>query len=72
MALVLSRHENESIVFPDLGITITVVRINGDKARLAIEAPKEVVIHRKEVNDAIEHEKAKREQELKNLLDGKS
>ena len=39
--LVLSRHENESIVI-DGRIKITVVRISDDRIRLGIEAPKEV------------------------------
>lgn len=54
--LVLSRKKNESIVI-DLGngqyITITLVEIRGDKARLGIVAPKEIPVHRQEVHDAI-------------------
>ena len=50
--LVLSRKLNESIVIND-DITVTVVDIRGDKVRLAIEAPKEVPVHRREVFDAI-------------------
>ena len=50
--LVLSRKVNESIVVND-DITITVVEIRGDKVRLAIEAPREVSVHRREVFDAI-------------------
>jgi len=50
--LVLSRKMNESIVIND-DITVTVVDIRGDKVRLAIEAPKEVPVHRREVFDAI-------------------
>ncbi len=46
--LVLSRHENESIVI-DGRIKITVVRINADKIRLGIEAPKEVAVWREEL-----------------------
>jgi len=50
--LVLSRKMNESIVIND-DIMVTVVDIRGDKVRLAIEAPKEVPVHRREVFDAI-------------------
>ena len=50
--LVLSRKKNESIIIND-DITIIVVEIRGDKARLGIEAPKEVPVHRKEVYEAI-------------------
>lgn len=51
--LVLSRKKNESIVIGGV-VTITVVEIRGDKVRLGIEAPKEVDVHRKEVQEAIE------------------
>lgn len=50
--LVLSRAKNESIVIND-DITITVVEIRGDRVRLAVEAPREVPVHRREVFDAI-------------------
>lgn len=55
--LVLSRKKNESIVIND-DITVVVVEIRGDKVRLGIEAPKEVPVHRREVYDAIKHNKA--------------
>jgi carbon storage regulator CsrA len=50
--IVLSRKRNESIVIAN-NITVTVVDIRGDKVRLAISAPAEIPIHRKEVYDAI-------------------
>ena len=55
--LVLSRKKNESIKIAD-HITITVVEIRGDKVRLGIEAPREVPVHRQEVHEAIQREKA--------------
>jgi carbon storage regulator len=55
--LVLSRKKNESIVIND-DITIVVVEIRGDKVRLGVEAPKEIPVHRREVQDAIDLEKA--------------
>ncbi len=50
--LVLTRKYNESIVIND-DITITIVQIKGDRVRLGFTAPKEVIIHRQEVYDAI-------------------
>lgn len=50
--LVLSRKVNESIVINDT-ITVVVVEVRGDKVRLGIDAPKDVVVHRQEIYDAI-------------------
>ena len=46
--LVLTRKENERIVI-DGWITVTVVRVQGNKIRLGIEAPQEVPIMREEL-----------------------
>ena len=46
--LVLTRKENERIII-DGRITVTVVRVQGDKIRLGIEAPQEVSIMREEL-----------------------
>ena len=53
--LVLSRQRDEVIKIGD-DIEITVVDIRGDKVRLGITAPKEVMVHRKEVYEAIRRE----------------
>ena len=58
--LVLSRQRDESIIIGD-NIVITIVDIRGDKVRLGIEAPKEVPVHRQEVYDAIQRERAQNE-----------
>jgi carbon storage regulator len=62
--LVLSRQRDESIIIGD-NIVITIVDIRGDKVRLGIEAPKEVPVHRQEVYDAIQRERAQSESEEK-------
>ena len=54
--LVLSRHQDESIIIGD-NIVITIVEIRGDKVRLGIIAPKEVPVHRQEVYDKIQKER---------------
>lgn len=51
--LVLSRKKNEAVVINN-NIVIYIVEIRGDKVRLGIEAPKEVPVHRKEVQLEIE------------------
>lgn len=58
--LVLSRKANEKIVIGD-DIVICLVEVRGDKARIGIEAPKEVPVHREEVYKAIQEEGKKRE-----------
>lgn len=49
--LVLSRRENQSIRFPNLGISVQVVRVAGKKVRIGIHAPKDVRILRDELCD---------------------
>jgi carbon storage regulator CsrA len=49
--LVLSRRPNEKILFPNLGITVQVLRSNGNVTRLGIEAPQDVRIIREEISD---------------------
>jgi len=46
--LVLSRREAERIKLGE-GIVITVVRVSGDKVRLGIEAPEDMLILREEL-----------------------
>jgi len=50
--LVLTRKYDESIVINN-EIVITVVDIKGDKVRLGVEAPNNVTVHRKEVQEII-------------------
>ncbi len=52
--LVLSRGVNDKVVFPTLGITVDIFRIEGNKVRLGIEAPREIPVHRHEVAKRIE------------------
>lgn len=56
--LVLSRHVDESLIIGD-DVEIVVVEIRGDKVRLGVKAPREVSVHRREVYDAIQRERAK-------------
>lgn len=53
--LILSRHRDESIIIGD-EITITVVDLMGDKARLGISAPIETPVHRLEIYERVRHE----------------
>jgi carbon storage regulator len=48
--LILSRRESERICLGD-NIVLTIVRVNGDKVRIGIEAPPEVKILRNELEN---------------------
>ncbi len=49
--LVLSRRENEKVLFPKLGISVEVVQTKGNTVRLGIEAPREIRVIRGELTD---------------------
>lgn len=49
--LILTRKQGEAFVIGD-NIEISIAEINGDKVRIAIDAPREVKILRKELIDA--------------------
>ncbi len=53
--LVLSRRENDKVVFPKLGITVEVLRIAGRSVRLGVEAPPHVRVLRHELAEHTEH-----------------
>jgi carbon storage regulator len=61
--LVLSRKPGERIVIGP-NIELTVVDIRGNKVRLAVEAPREVSVHRQEVYRRIQDE-SRHETQLK-------
>ena len=57
--LVLSRQKDESIIIGD-DVEITIVDVRGDKVRLGINAPRSISVHRKEIYEAIQREKAEK------------
>lgn len=56
--LVIGRQVDDTIVIGGGMVTITVVRIEGNKVRLGIEAPKELIVDRGEI-----HERRRKETE---------
>jgi carbon storage regulator len=48
--LVLTRHCGEQIVIGD-DIVVTIVAVEGNKVRIAVDAPKSIRVDRKEVHD---------------------
>lgn len=49
--LVLSRKESEKVMLGD-SIVLTIVRVSGDRVRLGIEAPSDMLILRKELENS--------------------
>lgn len=54
--LVLSRKPGESIVI-DGRIHVTVIRVESGVVKLGIQAPKEISVHRQEIQEEIRHGK---------------
>src|SRR3712207_5988284 len=49
--LVLSRRENDKILFPNLGVIVEILRIRGNTVRVGVEAPEGVRVLRHEIAD---------------------
>lgn len=47
--LVLSRREKEKVVFPSLGITVEVLRVQGKSTKLGVDAPPQIPVIRHEI-----------------------
>lgn len=54
--LVLTRKTNEEIIIDEC-IKVTIAGIQGNRVRLAIDAPDEIPVHRSEVADLIQGER---------------
>ena len=65
--LVLSRRPNEKIVFPNLGITVQILRVSGKAVCVGVEAPRDVRILRDELPDHGPEVPAAEDQKLRDL-----
>jgi carbon storage regulator len=60
--LILSRRLNEKLVIGE-NITVTLLGIQGNQARIGIDAPKDISVHREEIFLRIQAENDARDEE---------
>ncbi len=55
--LILTRRVGESLMIGD-NVNVTVLGIRGNQVRIGVNAPKDVAVHREEIYERIQQEKA--------------
>jgi carbon storage regulator len=55
--LILTRRVGETLMIGN-DVTVTVVAVNGNQVRIGVNAPKDVQVHREEIYERVQKEKA--------------
>ena len=65
--LILTRRVGESVVIGG-DVTVTVLGVKGNQARLGVNAPRDIAVHREEIHERIKREQAAVETERRRAL----
>lgn len=65
--LILTRRVGESVVIGG-DVTVTVLGVKGNQARLGVNAPRDIAVHREEIHERIKREQAAVDAERRRAL----